>query len=909
MAKRTAISIARTLAVTLMFFVGVLFAGHNFVWASEEPVTTDSISAQTEMFATNEVDATTEADLSSGEETSVLGEEADPAAEEDFVVATGTLSETDETLSVDSGETDSSTTTTDTEATSTESELEDQDLTATSSDPFVITDETASSTDATSTSATTTATTTEATSTAATSTSISIDTEATSTLATTTVAATASSAEATTTSATTGGSSTTDDSLTASSTLASLLVASSTVATTTLATTTLTVASSTEATSTTQSFLVAYYRYDDARNDMAGWGTPFSDIEGQDPGDPLSSSWTKDWFASTYFQTERVESSIRFKTNFVPFDDVSDPLTTAEYFIVAPNFGAHFMGLATVTEEGDYLATLTTDGDAWFYLDKNLEGKRLASVTSPADDLSATVHLVPGQQYVVDIYFTERLALYPYFDFTFPGVTIIPCEDDRCVPPVLDPDTTGPTAPDVTSPVPPISTTSTSVSFPITWTESTDPEIEGAVTSGLKGYLFVWDQTSDTVPSAGSASTTFTTATTTTITPILPVDLSPGYWWFHVVAVDNAGNVSSPTTHYGPFCIGLSSCEAEPATDDFNIVDFEVTAVDKTSFTVSWRTENDDGTDHPATTRLVWDTADHDSTATPNYGYANSTEETDLGLVTTHTVTITGLNKKTTYYFRAVSADATSTEVSAELSVTTSGSGGGGGGGGGSHHLVAATTTEATTTTEVAACAPYLLKFIKYGADNDPAEVYKLQAFLRVFEDRTDIPLSGVYDLTTYNAVRDFQSEYGLDVLGPWGIGDPTGYVFITTTLKINYLYCGIKDRITLDLRDVYQNQGLGGGKLALAGQVEGTSTASTSLVLGPINDEVASSGNRNSVQLAVAGLVGFFSDYPSVGIIGLLLILSYLIFLVQRRKDRDELEAQPKESAQDDNSEPNQDV
>jgi len=44
-------------------------------------------------------------------------------------------------------------------------------------------------------------------------------------------------------------------------------------------------------------------------------------------------------------------------------------------------------------------------------------------------------------------------------------------------------------------------------------------------------------------------------------------------------------------------------------------------------------------------------------------------------------------------------------------------------------------------------------------------------------------------------------------VLTPWGIGDPTGYVYITTRLAINHLYCGQDTANDLDLRYRFEQE------------------------------------------------------------------------------------------------------
>src|SRR5579872_3747103 len=107
-------------------------------------------------------------------------------------------------------------------------------------------------------------------------------------------------------------------------------------------------------------------------------------------------------------------------------------------------------------------------------------------------------------------------------------------------------------------------------------------------------------------------------------------------------------------------------------------------AIANDSITITWVT------DHPSTSRVVYDTVSHPDGSlgsAPNYGYANSTIE-DSTLVTNHSVVVSGLSPGTAYFFRAVSHGSPEA-VGAEFSISTSGAGtgassGGGGGGGGS---------------------------------------------------------------------------------------------------------------------------------------------------------------------------------------------------------------------------------
>lgn len=92
--------------------------------------------------------------------------------------------------------------------------------------------------------------------------------------------------------------------------------------------------------------------------------------------------------------------------------------------------------------------------------------------------------------------------------------------------------------------------------------------------------------------------------------------------------------------------------------------------------------------------------------------------------------------------------------------------------------------------TEPAVCTPYLTKYIRSGGINDPGQVSKLQTFLQAYKGDSNISVTGVYDTTTRAAVLQFQTTYAADILEPWSIVAPTGYVFRTTLKKINEIYC-----------------------------------------------------------------------------------------------------------------------
>ncbi len=86
-------------------------------------------------------------------------------------------------------------------------------------------------------------------------------------------------------------------------------------------------------------------------------------------------------------------------------------------------------------------------------------------------------------------------------------------------------------------------------------------------------------------------------------------------------------------------------------------------------------------------------------------------------------------------------------------------------------------------------CELYLEGYIRYGTDNNPGEVEKLQTFLNEYEGE-DIPVTGFYGDITLKAVNRFQVKYSDEILAPWGINTPTGYVYKTTQRKINDIKC-----------------------------------------------------------------------------------------------------------------------
>ena len=95
----------------------------------------------------------------------------------------------------------------------------------------------------------------------------------------------------------------------------------------------------------------------------------------------------------------------------------------------------------------------------------------------------------------------------------------------------------------------------------------------------------------------------------------------------------------------------------------------------------------------------------------------------------------------------------------------------------------------ATTTNDIIPCGLFVDSYVKYGAMNDPENVKKLQRFLNSYMG-LDLEVNGIYDRPTFNAVKKFQLKEYEEVLKPWGIHYATGYVYKTTSRRINMIMC-----------------------------------------------------------------------------------------------------------------------
>ncbi len=105
-------------------------------------------------------------------------------------------------------------------------------------------------------------------------------------------------------------------------------------------------------------------------------------------------------------------------------------------------------------------------------------------------------------------------------------------------------------------------------------------------------------------------------------------------------------------------------------------------------------------------------------------------------------------------------------------------------------------TIAVVTTSSDAASCPAVSSYLKAGWVNDNTQMVKLQDFLRDSEGAS-VASTGVFDETTVLAVKEFQEKYASEVLTPWGISVPTGFVYVTTKNKINEIACGTEIPLT----------------------------------------------------------------------------------------------------------------
>ena len=184
------------------------------------------------------------------------------------------------------------------------------------------------------------------------------------------------------------------------------------------------------------------------------------------------------------------------------------------------------------------------------------------------------------------------------------------------------PDTTAPSVPGSASLTP-----ASQSQINLSWTGSTDPSVSGQVTSGLAGYRIYRCQGTGCSPTTALASPTGTTYQDTSLTP----NTTYGYG---ITSFDNAGNESTKsTTSYATTPADTTA----PTISGVNVINIKANGG-----TITWNTNES------SDSKVMYGT----SASNLNLTASNAT------LTTGHAVPLTGLLKKTIYYFRVSSNDA-----------------------------------------------------------------------------------------------------------------------------------------------------------------------------------------------------------------------------------------------------------
>jgi hypothetical protein len=144
--------------------------------------------------------------------------------------------------------------------------------------------------------------------------------------------------------------------------------------------------------------------------------------------------------------------------------------------------------------------------------------------------------------------------------------------------------------------------------------------------------------------------------------------------------------------------------------------------------------------------------------------------------------------------------------------------------------------------------------------------------------------------------VEIFQKRYSQDVLGPWGITDSTGYVFITTRLAINNIFCGRSTANDLDLRNFYREYELATGETFVLTPVldddttdDGYTLTSTTTTEATTTEEISTPVVKRSWLMAgLGGLLDFVGDNLCWLLNLLLLLIIFFLLWLLWTKDRD---------------------
>ncbi len=160
---------------------------------------------------------------------------------------------------------------------------------------------------------------------------------------------------------------------------------------------------------------------------------------------------------------------------------------------------------------------------------------------------------------------------------------------------------------------------------------------------------------------------------------------------------------------------------------------------------------------------------------------------------------------------------------------------------------------------------PYITQNLGFGRANDSGEVTKLQSFLnRVLG--LALPVTGFFGPLTQQAVMAFQTTHAAEILAPWGLTNPTGFVYHTTIKKINELVCDNQKEFPLteaQLEEIAGRQAPATPATPVVAQSPTVTPASTiagaSTVSGEEDESSDSADESSSVEEVKVEKPGFF--------------------------------------------------
>ena len=558
------------------------------------------------------------------------------------------------------------------------------------------------------------------------------------------------------------------------------------------------------------------FDYDKSHKDMNLPGSSFPD---RTTTGPLNPGWDRDWYDQKYFVRNQYFGELDYPIDFFPVDDLG-PDSPVAGDVHNFHFGIHFLGVATTSVEGDYTYTLLSDDDSYLYVDNVLlDNNSGLNPNRPVH--TGTIHMKPGYYYRIDIFSTERHHNQSAMQFKFvdPGVNIEACDDGVCpINPVDNPIK-------VKSP-----------NGGEKWPLKTNQNITWTATSSIPSVkidLVSYRDCTGISCQAVLEKVYNLTASTS----------NSGIWSWDI------GQSWATTTPYKIRITGIygTSTVTDDSDEPFYLTNAatDTPPIGQKDINPATIPDGKRGDNYCQTLS----TAGFTGSSTIAWSIISGSLPAGLALAANSTngqAEICGTPVTTGSYAFTVLASSTDGQSATraynltikEVSVS--------GGGGGGYYVgsVLGTSTVATSS----ACSIYLKKFIKYGENNDQNEVKKLQAFLVAYQHE-DLKINGRYDLATYEAVKRFQQKYVTGVLKPWGMTEPSGYVYITTTAKINRLFCEIYTDPNIDLRYLLDEEGI---EMENYGVV---AAPATNLALGSTS---ASSSSSTYSFFASLGALGF---------------------------------------------------